>query len=291
MSPKFIFFPQQGTPPTYLLDTYTGAAAACSLRQLKTGVTSVVRVRRSSDNAELDFTATEVSDGTLTTWVGAGNDGFIVSRYDHSETTGAYSLATTASQTPIVTSGSLVTLNTLPSDGWDTAGSVSGFYSSPTAISYSSDIWLFAVLTAPTKGGNTQLASSSNTLTQNGAYSIFMTSAGVLIVAFREGGVRAEVQTSIVTTSQILLTVNIKAGVTGADNAVDIWVNGSPKTLSVITDGNSPSTFFTSVNSLNYRQSNTAQPSKTQEIILFSADLSSARADIETEINTYYGIY
>jgi len=51
------------------LDTET-AAAAYSLRNLSTSYSgSVVRVRRSSDNAEADFTATEILDGTLTDWV------------------------------------------------------------------------------------------------------------------------------------------------------------------------------------------------------------------------------
>ena len=40
-----------------LLDVYSGAAAAYSLRKLSKATTSVVRVRRDSDNAEADFTA------------------------------------------------------------------------------------------------------------------------------------------------------------------------------------------------------------------------------------------
>ena len=35
----------------YLLDIYPGAAAAYSLRQIRTGVTNVVRVRRDNDDA------------------------------------------------------------------------------------------------------------------------------------------------------------------------------------------------------------------------------------------------
>ena len=68
-----------------LLDSYSGAAAAYSLRQLSWAYGgAVVRVRRSSDNTESDFTATEVSDGTLAAWVGAGNDGFVRTWYDQS---------------------------------------------------------------------------------------------------------------------------------------------------------------------------------------------------------------
>ena len=48
-----------------------GAAAAYSLRDLndKAGNNKVVRVRRASDNAERDFLAKEVSNGTLKNWV------------------------------------------------------------------------------------------------------------------------------------------------------------------------------------------------------------------------------
>ena len=52
------------------LDTASGAAAAYSLRNLSSSYTgSVVEVRRSSDDAVRSFTAAEVTDGTLTTWV------------------------------------------------------------------------------------------------------------------------------------------------------------------------------------------------------------------------------
>jgi hypothetical protein len=52
-----------------LLDQYTGAAAGYSLRRLSVNTTNVVRVRRSSDNAEADFTADEITDGTLLSFV------------------------------------------------------------------------------------------------------------------------------------------------------------------------------------------------------------------------------
>jgi len=57
----------------FVLDQYTGAAAAYSLRQLSVNTTNVVRVRRSVDNAEADFTADEITDGTLTSFVGSEN--------------------------------------------------------------------------------------------------------------------------------------------------------------------------------------------------------------------------
>ena len=68
-----------------LLDTYPNASAAYSLRDLASASvgSAVVRVRRSSDNTEQDFTAAEITDGTLTTFTGA-NDGFVTTWYDQS---------------------------------------------------------------------------------------------------------------------------------------------------------------------------------------------------------------
>ncbi len=58
-------------------------AAAYSLRSFDADADpNVVNVRRSSDGATSDFTASEVSDGTLTDWVGAGNDGHVTTWYD-----------------------------------------------------------------------------------------------------------------------------------------------------------------------------------------------------------------
>jgi hypothetical protein len=102
-----------GPPSTLLLDLYPNAAAAYSLRQLRTGVTNVVRVRRSSDNTEQDFTATQVTNGTLTTFCGAGN-GFVTTWYDQSGNGRNATQTTTANQPQIVSSGSLLTDNSKP---------------------------------------------------------------------------------------------------------------------------------------------------------------------------------
>jgi hypothetical protein len=80
------------------LDQYGGAAAAYSLRNLSIYNTSpVVRVRRSSDNTEQDFTATQVTDGSLATFCGAGN-GFVRTWYDQSGNGYNVTQASTAAQ-------------------------------------------------------------------------------------------------------------------------------------------------------------------------------------------------
>ena len=102
------------------------AAAAYSLRNLSTSYTgNVVDVRRSSDGAEDSFTAAEVADGTLTTWVGAGNDGFVTQWYDQSGNANHATQGANASQPKIVDGGSLVS-GGLDFDGSDDELVVSG---------------------------------------------------------------------------------------------------------------------------------------------------------------------
>jgi hypothetical protein len=70
------------------LDQATGAAAAYSLRNLSSSYTgNVVEVRRSSDDTVKSFTASEVADGTLESWV---NTDVVTYESDFSAGTGGW---------------------------------------------------------------------------------------------------------------------------------------------------------------------------------------------------------
>ena len=84
------------------------AAAAYSLRSLTGGDPKAVRVRRDTDNAEQDFTVSEINSGALVTFVGSGNNGFVETWYDQSGVNHA-TQTTDANQPKIVSSGSLLT--------------------------------------------------------------------------------------------------------------------------------------------------------------------------------------
>jgi hypothetical protein len=98
-----------------LLDALSiSADAAYSVRKLRSNASSAIRVRRSSDSAELDIGFT--SAGNLNTVAllafCAATDGFVVTWYDQSGNARNLSQATTANQPRIVTSGALtMTLN------------------------------------------------------------------------------------------------------------------------------------------------------------------------------------
>jgi len=92
-----------------LLDLVPGAAAAYSLRSLSNSYADpVVTVRRSSDDAEEDFTASEVADGTLAAFCGAG-DGFVKQWWDQSGNA-RHAIQTTPTYQPQIVSGGAVIL-------------------------------------------------------------------------------------------------------------------------------------------------------------------------------------
>lgn len=101
-----------GRAPT-LFQIAGAPAAAYSLRQLDLVDQPVVRVRRSSDNTEQDFTAVQVTDGTLTTFCGAGN-GFVRTWYDQSGNGRNAVQTTNGNQPQIVSSGVVNLANSKP---------------------------------------------------------------------------------------------------------------------------------------------------------------------------------
>jgi hypothetical protein len=107
---------------SYILDLLgVSAAAAYSTHQLKSSATNCVRVRRSSDNAELDigFTASgELDTAALLDFVGSGS-GFVTTWYDQSGN-GRNATQTTAGNQPrIVNSGALEASNGKPEIRFD----------------------------------------------------------------------------------------------------------------------------------------------------------------------------
>lgn len=98
-----------------LLDIYSGASAAYSLRKLNTSYTGyAIRVRRSSDNASQDigFVGGNLDTTSLLSFVGA-NSGYVSIWYDQN---GSYNLIqnTLSNQPSIVLSGVLNTQNSKP---------------------------------------------------------------------------------------------------------------------------------------------------------------------------------
>ena len=98
---------------TGLLDQYSGAAAAFSVRELTSAWAgqAVIRVERSSDSAQADFTAAELEGTDVKDWVGTGgtDQGYVVTWYDQSGN-GFDATQTAANAPKVITNGSYFSL-------------------------------------------------------------------------------------------------------------------------------------------------------------------------------------
>lgn len=261
-----------------LLDTYSGAAAAYSLRKLRTAYTgSAIRVRRASDNAEQDigFANNVLDTSTLTSFC-SGTNGFVKTWYDQSGNGYDATQGTAANQPQIVSSGSVLTTNGKPSASFD--GINDSLATTGTPFS-ATETTLIAVSKLNNVGPYLRLFSigayndgrylGSNTLTDD-MLAIFNNAA---LTCF--GGVA--------------ITQNVSIMYNTGTNGV-LWQNGSQ--VNTVTASNS-----SYGNENLFIGSDKAQAASEfwngigQEFIFYPSSQSSNVSGIGTNINSYYGIY
>ena len=275
--------------PAALLDQFLGAAAAYSLRNLVgTSNPAVVRVRRDNDNAEQDFTATEVSDGTLAAWVGAGNNGFVRTWYDQSGNGNNTEQTTTAAQPAIVLSGSLVTQGSKPAIS--TGAVTDSFLQVPDGISastYTASIFIAAksnVATYTSGSGSARLTNASFNGTDNRFYfgtnrlssphSILSGNYDFNFYLYSSAatfGTSPFVFSSTATATYAFAHFNSQECFSGSISPT----NTSITSQSVLVGG-SGSNYWDGL---------------YQEFILYQSDQSANRAAIEANINAHYSIF
>jgi len=251
-----------------LLDTYP-AQAAYSLRQLKTGVTNVVRVRRSGDNAESDFTATEITDGTLTTWTGA-NDGFVVTWYDQSGNANNATQSSSSLQPKLVSSGTVLT-------------SANG---QSAALADGTDDYLSISLTSSAAGS-----------TWVGVYD--RASSGITSQIFGQTGLTFRIlewrtDNKAYFKSGTPGAVSIGSASTSTGSFLDFAYWDNVNINQYRNNSLLGTTAYVGTNSTNntlFRSGSLYHNGYFQEAIFFSSDESANRTDIQNNINTYYSIY
>jgi hypothetical protein len=146
-------------------DVPRGLAAAYSLRKIvKTYTGSAIRVRRSSDNLELDigFSGERLNTTALLAHVGA-NNGFIVTIYDQTGNLRHLSQAVAAAQPQIVAAGAIIVRKLLPAILFDGVGDVM------TATIPSLNAHTINIVTTPLNSGTDLgiLNYSTNTVNQS----------------------------------------------------------------------------------------------------------------------------
>jgi hypothetical protein len=248
-----------------LLDEYPGAAAAYSLRSMTMlSDAPVVRVRRSSDNTEQDFTAAQVTDGTLTTFCGAGS-GFVSIWYDQSPN-GRHAVAATAGGPRIVNSGVLDTENTKPSVVFSANDLRLDFPS--FAIDTCSVITVLRALVITT--ARIYLGTRGSTAN----YVSYRHTASEML--FRLNGANTFANHGAISNNQSLYSFYLTSG------AGTSSLNASTVAVTLASTG--------SVNSIG-NGSNSLTNTSIQEMIFYESNQAANRAAIESAINAHYAIY
>ena len=253
--------------PTGLLADYTGASVAYSLRNLISTTTNVVRVRRSNDNTEQDFTAAEITDGTLTTFTGA-NDGFVSTWYDQAGSLNALQTIT-ANQPKLVSSGVVILRNGKPAvlfDGVNDSMETGYGSEQPLTITFVGGLTNTKVATTTFYGGGGANTSRVMLYTNGGLFNLF---AGAVVNSSVSDDTNQHLFFNLHNTTSSSISIDGSVVGTG-NNGTQILENfqlGSQLSGSVVFDG------------------------YIQEVILYPSDNSSNQVGIETNINTEYTIY
>jgi hypothetical protein len=252
-------------PKSFLLDRFTAATAAYSLRNLKnTFTTAVVEVRRSNDSAESTFTSTEVANGTLEAWVGAGNDGFIKTWYDQSGNGNNATQTTTSLQPKIVSTGSLVT------------------HSGKPGISFPGGL---VRLNADSLDGQSRLDSYIVKNTSDTEYLLFSGGSNGYSFVSQSGGSG----NSFENYGAPALFANNSLISTGRNNIYNA-LNGYKLEVHQNSATNAAAWGYFDIGCYN-RSTSFDFVGTIQELIFFTTDQSANRLNIENNINAYYAIY
>ena len=260
-----------------LLDTYTGAAVAYSLRQLRTAYTgAAIRVRRSSDNAEQDinFVNGDLDTSSLLTFCGAGN-GFITTWYDQSGNANNSTQATAASQAQIVSSGSVITdPNTSKiSTTWTTDS-----YSLTTSISPNTRYLSIGVINRTANTINIASLGTGGLGGVNGQQPLFWVAT--------TGALRSDMSSTVTHATNTNTGAFIIASEKNSSDLKTAYINGSAlaTTATQVAAAGTNFIYFgrTGTNSTSGRYA---------EYIYWNSEQSANRTGIETNINTYWNAY
>jgi hypothetical protein len=274
--------------PSLLLDLYPSAAAAYSVRKLRTAYTgNAIRVRRSSDNAEqnIGFTALgNLDTSALTSFCGSGN-GFVTTWYDQSGNANNATQTTASNQPKVVSSGSVILENGKPSVEFDNTNNFMNTSSFPSLSNASYFI-----------------VSKLNIGTGIGDFSYIFSTAGssapIQSLAKRENtGSDANKRyvydgTSVNTDGVNSLNQELASLFFPTSSPyLNLYINNSSQTFN-----STPSTSLSPLNkyiTIGRFDGGTTHymDGKAQEFIVYASDESSNRTGIQTNINSYYAIY
>jgi hypothetical protein len=296
---RFVYYNAASVGASFLLDLYP-ATAAYSVRKLRTGVTNVIRVRRTGDNAERDFSETELNDGTITTWVVAGGgtqNGRVVTWYDQSGNNLHKTQPLGANQTTIVAGGVLNIDNGKPAisrnigiGGGTVAAWMYAPHTFPTGDILTTNVFVgrresltgYAGVNAITPNTpSTDRRCIINSIESTTAFAVRLEGGNTI---FTSGNGYNQ---SLFSVWRDATNTDFKA----RRNAAPLSVASSGASKNLNIQSNSAFTLFAGGSSGYLSVPANSSDAIAQEIIWWLSDESSNLPAIETNINSYYGIY
>jgi len=247
-----------------LLDTYTGASVAYSLRLLSTAYSgSLVTVRRQSDNVEQGFTESQIigsGAGSLADFC-SGTNGFVKTWHDQSGNGNNATQSTSANQPQIVTSSVVELTNTKPCIRY--AASDDRWLTFDTRLT--NVISTFQVCKLDTTSGIKPLLGDTTTFDYHGGSATWL-DASLSAAVVRNGSNRinnaiSTLQTTNKSTSQVLISM----------------INTGSTEVSTISRDRTEA-------GRNWRGT-------FQELIIYNISKSSDASAINSAINLHYSIY
>ena len=256
---------------SFLLDTYSGAAGAYSLRKLSSTYTgNCIRVRRSSDNTEqnIGFVNNVLDTASLLTFCGAG-DGFVTTWYDQSGNGVNATQTAAVNQPTIVNTGALETLigktsiyfpiskgliHTLTN-----SGSPAFFYSGVSSLSTTTSRYVGVFGTS-----NMMVLSKIPTINKWGTYGAGNQAANANV---ENAGAKLLTMDSTNNTSGTYYLNNVSDGTFGSTSGNNIRNIGG-----------------------DYGSAGQGLLGYISEVVFYTSNQSSNRSGINTNILTYYGL-
>jgi hypothetical protein len=281
-----------------LLDLYPGAAAAYSLRKLRTAYTgAAIRVRRSNDNSEQDigFTASgDLDTASLKTFVGA-NSGFVTTWYDQSTNEDNVRNTAAANQPRIVNEGTVERIAGEPSIFFDGSNDRLSVTTTNTLISKfngeDKPVSNFAVINKTNTNTIGTIFAFGSNINQNPLIRGVFTNTATVQFQIRDdaaaGGLR-----SITSTNTYSANTNYIYSVFQSGTNVNFYVNTTDYTP--VTNTTNVGTLTLNLFSIGMLGRGTQQDffgGYISENIIYDSSQSSNRTGIESNINSYYGIY
>lgn len=262
----------------YLLDTYTGAVAAYSLRKLDADYAgSAIRVRRSSDNTEQDIGFVGCGDldtASMKTFVGTGgtDDGFVVTIYNQGTGGSNHDAtqSTSANQAMVMDNGVVLRQGARPAIYFDGSND---YYTLSTGVS---GAYPYSCFTAHRKPAG-------------GAYGLWMSpTSGSPHTQIIYGATTYIANTSSTYAYVSYSTDNyvLMSGFTTGASTYSLYTNGSSQSLS--TAAGSGTSLMTR---LGYRSGGEYTFGYMTEFIIYNSDETANRTGIESNMNTFYTIY